>query len=356
MTGRGIDQILPNPGDPRLYEAYVDSAMTYVELAQMANGSIPIPADFSYVWGEALAELQRQQPDARIINLETAVTKSENPVFKGINYKMTPENFPCVSAAKIDCCVLANNHVLDWGQSGLLETLQSLEEANVKTVGAGRDKSRAAEPCVLTIEGKGRVVIFAFGTETSGVPRSWAATEDQPGVNVLPDLSSATIGDIARQVKEVKQPGDVILLSLHWGPNWGYEIPKEEYQFAHRLIDEASVDIIHGHSSHHVKAIEVYNKKLIFYGCGDFLTDYEGIRGRETFRDDLVLMYLPTIRISDGELLNLTLVPFQIKNFRLVRPSHTDMEWLQRILIREGERFNTQVSLKTDNSLALEWH
>src|SRR5687768_18490754 len=74
MTGRGIDQALPHPGNPILYERYMKSATGYVELAEEANGPIPKPLGFSYIWGAALAELTQRKPDVRIINLETAVT------------------------------------------------------------------------------------------------------------------------------------------------------------------------------------------------------------------------------------------------------------------------------------------
>jgi poly-gamma-glutamate capsule biosynthesis protein CapA/YwtB (metallophosphatase superfamily) len=115
MLGRGIDQILPHPGDPLLRELYVGSAITYVQLAEQVNGPIPAPVDFGYVWGDALDELRRAAPQARIINLETSVTKSRDYMPKGINYKMNPENVACLTAAGVDCCVLANNHVLDFG-------------------------------------------------------------------------------------------------------------------------------------------------------------------------------------------------------------------------------------------------
>ena len=115
MTGRGVDQILPHPGDPRLFEHYVNSALDYLQLAEEVSGPIAKPVDFGYIWGDALAELERERPNARIINLETAVTSSDDAwPGKGINYRMHPANAPCLATAKIDCCVLANNHVLDW--------------------------------------------------------------------------------------------------------------------------------------------------------------------------------------------------------------------------------------------------
>ncbi len=355
MTGRGIDQVLPHPSDPSLFEPYIRSATEYVRLAEEANGPLPRPIDFAYVWGDALPELDRRRPDARIINLETAVTNSDQAAPKGINYRMSPANFPCITAAGVDCCVLANNHVLDWGHRGLLDTLQMLRTARVVTVGAGPDARAAAAPAVLPVPSKGRVVVFAFGAHTSGVPRRWAATADKPGVNFLPDLSPATARGIARQVAAVKQPGDTVLLSLHWGPNWGYQIARPQREFAHRLIEEGGVDILFGHSSHHVKGIEVYQGKPILYGCGDFLNDYEGIRGYEEFRDDLVLMYFPTIDVHRGVLLRLAMIPLQIRRFRLGRATRTDTIWLRDVLNREGKRLNTRARLGPDHELELEW-
>ena len=129
MLGRGIDQILPHPGDPDLHEPYVRSATTYVELAEKAHGPIPRPVDYAYVWGDALDTLRRLEPATRIINLETSITESEDFLPKGINYKMNPANAQVLAVAAIDCCILANNHLLDWGYSGLLDTLEILSSS-----------------------------------------------------------------------------------------------------------------------------------------------------------------------------------------------------------------------------------
>jgi hypothetical protein len=127
MTGRGLDQVLPYPCAPRLHERYTTSATSYVRLAEPANGPIPAPVDFSFIRGAALDEFARARPDARIFNLETSITRSDAHVPKGINYRMSPENSGCLAAGGVDCCVLGNNHVLDWGRSGLLDTLATLE-------------------------------------------------------------------------------------------------------------------------------------------------------------------------------------------------------------------------------------
>jgi poly-gamma-glutamate synthesis protein (capsule biosynthesis protein) len=151
-----------------------------------------------------------------------------------------------------------------------------------------------------------------------------------------------------------QQPGDLIVASIHWGSNWGYEIPREQVVFAHRLIEEG-VAIVHGHSSHHVKAIEVFGGRLILYGCGDFLTDYEGIGGYEAFRCDLALMYLVELDSESGELIAARLVPMQMRRFRLERASAAEARWLCDLLNKLGAKFNTRVKLQNDNSLELEW-
>jgi poly-gamma-glutamate synthesis protein (capsule biosynthesis protein) len=353
MTGRGIDQVLPHPGDPQLYEKYVKSAHEYVELAERANGPIARPVAFGDLWGDAMAELERRSPDARIANLETAVTQNAEPELKGINYKMNPANVGAISAVGLDCCALANNHVLDWGRSGLLETLGTLQQAGVHWAGAGPDQDSAAAPAILSIAGKGRVLVYAFASPTSGIPVRWAATAHKPGVNLLANLSEACARLIADQIHATKRPRDIVVLSIHWGPNWGYDIPNEQVAFAHSVIDTGAADVIHGHSSHHVKAIEVYREKLILYGCGDFIDDYEGIRGNEEFRDDLVLMYFPLVRAADGTLAGLEMVPLQIRNMRLHHARPVDATWLANILNREASRFGTHIRIGPDQTLKL---
>ena len=147
MLGRGVDQILPTPGDPTLREEIVRDARDYVELAERANGPIPRPVDFSWPWHDALEALDEAAPDVRVVNLETSVTRSD--VFapgKDVHYRMNPVNLPALAIARPDVCVLANNHVLDFGRSGLHETLGTLERAGLRAAGAGRDIGHARRP------------------------------------------------------------------------------------------------------------------------------------------------------------------------------------------------------------------
>ena len=353
MTGRGIDQILPHPAPPQLHERYMGSALDYVRIAERAHGPIRRPVDFSYVWGDALEEWQRRKPDVRMVNLETSVTRSEDYDRKGINYRMSPENAGCLLAAGIDCCALANNHVLDWGRAGLIETLDVLKRHRLKTCGAGRDLREASAPAILEIPGKGRVLVFALASPTSGTPLDWAAAADRAGVNVVAELSESVVDAIAEEIRQYRRPGDVVIVSIHWGSNWGYEIPREQRRFAHALIDRADVSIVHGHSSHHAKGIELYRDRVILYGCGDFLNDYEGITGYEEFRDDLAVMYFANVDAGSGGLLGLELTPLQIKGFRLNSASSDDTEWLRDTIERASKEFGTRLQRSVGSRLKL---
>jgi poly-gamma-glutamate capsule biosynthesis protein CapA/YwtB (metallophosphatase superfamily) len=356
MPGRGIDQVLSHPSVPLLYEPYIRDARDYVELAEAANGPIPRPVGSAYIWGDALAVLEAVKPDLRIVNLETSVTTSSDYwPDKGINYRMHPQNIGCLTAANIDCCVLANNHVLDWGYEGLAETIAILRQQEISAVGAGLNRLQAESPAMFEIAGKGRLLVFAYGSPTSGVHEDWAATRERPGINLLPDFSDSSVSQVKKAVAAVRKPGDVVLFSLHWGGNWGYHISSAERQFAHKLIDEAGVDALYGHSAHHIKGIEVYREKLILYGCGDFINDYEGIKGYEEYRDDLALMYFPSFGPASGRLVALRMMPMQIRRFQSVKVDADDCKWLVKALNREGKPFGTSVQKDGEGYLRLSW-
>lgn len=356
MTGRAIDQLLPYHNDPVLYERYIRDARDYILLAEKANGPVPRPVNCEYIWGDALHVLTAIEPDVRLINLETSITRNDQ--FwkrKYIHYRMHPENAECLAVAKIDFTSLANNHVLDWHYAGLQETLRTLETAEIKFAGAGRDITTATRPAIIDLADEGRVIISSWAHADSGVPPDWAATQHRPGVNRLNDLSSHAVNRIRDTIKTYQQPGDIVVVSIHWGGNWGYDIAAEQTRFAHRLIDEADVDIIHGHSSHHVKAIEVYKDKLILYGSGDLLNDYEGIGGHEEYRSDLSLMYFASVEPGSGKLAGLKMVPTQIRKLRINSAEHSDALWLNNILNREGRQFGTSTRLNRHNHLILDW-
>jgi poly-gamma-glutamate capsule biosynthesis protein CapA/YwtB (metallophosphatase superfamily) len=356
MTGRGIDQVLPHPGDPVLYESYVKSALEYVRLAEAANGPIPRPVGFDYIWGDALVALDRVRPDARIVNLETAVTTSDEPwPGKGIHYRMHPRNIGCLTAAGIDCCALANNHVLDWHRPGLEETLTTLQSAGMRAAGAGMNLKQARDPAIVPLVHGRRLLVYSIAARNSGIGVNWAATPYQSGVNGIIEIWEPMTRYASERIRTQKMPGDIVVVSVHWGGNWGYRVPGEQRDFAARLI-EAGADVVHGHSSHHAKGIEVIGGRPVIYGCGDLINDYEGISdANDRYRGELPLLYFVTLDAVTGALQRLEMQPMRIRNFRLTHASAEEAHWLQKTLHRQGQAFNTSVTLGDDRRLSLAW-
>ncbi len=353
MLGRGVDQILPHPGDPTLRERHIHDARTYVELAEAVNGPIPRPVDYSWPWGEALAVLDEAAADVRVVNLETSITRSgEFAPGKAVHYRMHPANLPGLATGRPDACALANNHVLDFGRRGLEETLEALADAGLRAVGAGRDATQARRPAVVPVDGGGRVLVWSFGMASSGIPWSWAATQERAGVDLVPEPSDAWLTEVADRVGQAKRPGDVVVASIHWGSNWGYDVSADQVRFARGLID-GGVDLVHGHSSHHPRPVEVYRDKLILYGCGDFIDDYEGIGGYEAYRDDLRLLYLASVDPDTGGLVGMRMVPMRARQLRLRRAGSEDAAWLHGVLDWVSRGFGSQIDLGPDGVLAL---
>jgi len=359
MLGRGIDQIMPQPNDPTLFEPWVTSARSYVEFAERANGPVPRQVDPGYVWGDALPSLVDERLWARVANLETAITTSRDPAPKAVNYKMHPANIGCLTVARIDAWTLANNHVLDWGQAGLIETLETLDAAGLRHTGAGRNAAAATTPVVLgpgAREGSAgsRLLVFAVGLGSSGIPADWAAGPTTPGVALLPDLSPATAESLVATIARHAHPADRVVVSIHWGGNWGHAVPDEQRRFAHALIDSGRVDLVHGHSAHHAKAFEVYRERLVLYGAGDFINDYEGITGTpEGLRDDLTVLWLADLEVETGRLVGLDLEVFRLCRLRLEHAGAPDRDWLRATLNRHGRAFATRLAETTAGCLRL---
>jgi len=305
MLGRGVDMLRPTHCKPVIYESYMKNAERYVSLAEREQGKrFSRLVGPGYVWGELLEDIH--SADLRLINLETTVTTHKEPYpDKGINYRMHPKNIDALQTAKIECCVLANNHVLDWRIPGLLETLHTLKAANISTAGAGQDSEEATSPACLKASNGRDVLVFGLGSITSGVPPDWAATDSRPGLAYHnPDSHDEKV--VAEDIKKLvrRQLGKmslkdrpIVVVSIHWGPNWGYGVDKWQRRLARALVQIAGVDVVYGHSSHHPMGIELIDGKLVLYGCGDLLNDYEGItgQGHEIYRPELALLYFPTI-------------------------------------------------------------
>jgi poly-gamma-glutamate synthesis protein (capsule biosynthesis protein) len=286
------------------------------------------------------------------MNLETSVTRSEHLApRKAIHYRMNPANLEALVVAGVDVWTLANNHVLDHGTTGLHETLHTLHAAGLRTAGAGRDEEEARRP-VLRRSPAGTVVVAAFAHVSSGVPLGWAAMPRRPGVALLPDLSDTTADAVSARLREAGGATALRVVSLHWGGNWGHHVPREHRRFARRLVD-GGVHVVHGHSSHHPRPLEIYRGAVILYGCGDLVNDYEGIGGYEGFRDDLRLLHLVRLSSTTGGVRAVTMVPFQARRLSLWHADPGDVAWLVDSLEGPCARLGTHLARTSEGTISV---
>jgi poly-gamma-glutamate synthesis protein (capsule biosynthesis protein) len=168
-------------------------------------------------------------------------------------------------------------------------------------------------------------------------------------------LSEDDLERVSDTVSAATRPGDLVIVSIHWGPNWGYRIPLAHRWFAQSLIDRADVNVVHGHSTHHPIGIEVYRGRLILYGCGDLINDYEGIPGREQFRPDHGILYLADLDPASGALQGLELIPMRVRRFRLEHAPLEEATWLATVLSRESRPFGIAVERNPDGLFEARW-
>ncbi|MCS6951325.1 MAG: CapA family protein [Bryobacterales bacterium] len=236
----------------------------------------------AHPWGDTLPLFQAA--DVRICNLECVISdrgRRWTATPKVFHFRSDAKNVAVLRAAGMDAVSLANNHVLDYGYEALLDMFGLLEKAGVRYAGAGRDDRAACAPVVLSSKGL-RVGLLAF-TDNEPV---WEAQRDRPGTCYVPvDLKDARARRLLEAVRRADAETDVLVVSAHWGGNWGYEPPPEHVPFGRALV-EAGADIVFGHSAHVFRGIEIYRGRPILYSAGDFVDDYmvdEVQRNDETF-------------------------------------------------------------------------
>lgn len=163
----------------------------------------------------------------------------------------------------------ANNHSFDFGVPGLVDTMQMLENLEITHCGAGLNSEQAQTPVLLELSNGLRLHLFS----AADYPREWAAAE-KPGIWWFDLHHPDALINVIRAYHQNLGPKDVVVMSLHWGPNWEPVVSPEKKSLAQRLLKEAGVRIIHGTSTHHVQAAEWIDEALVLYDMGDFVDDY----------------------------------------------------------------------------------
>ncbi len=280
-----------------------------------------------YIWGNTLNYLK--QSDGVIGNLETTLTDSnEKYPNKVFNYRLSPKYASTLNIANIKYVSLANNHILDYSQQGMLDTVTTLNQLSIKYSGIGylgNEPLSANRPTIMTINGQ----TFAFFSMADHYVY-WRATNNHMGIWYinLQTENNSTWNQIKEAISKIKDQVNYIIVSLHWGPNYVDQINPIFIKFAHFLI-ELGVHIIHGTSPHHVLPYEHYKQGIIFYSLGDFIDDY-AIDTK--YRNDLAFMV--KIKFKNGQVYLDELIPTKISNYQVNKISYNyDYNFIQNIII-----------------------
>lgn len=260
-----------------------------------------------YPWGNTLPIFKKA--DIRICNLECVISDRGRPWTKTpkvFHFRSDAKNIQVLKEAEIDLVSLANNHNLDYAYEAMYQMLGILDKANIKHAGAGRNYTEALQPAIY----RHNQIQIGFISFTDNEP-PWEATEKQAGVFYVPiDLNHERAKKLLETVSQTKTEVDLLVISTHWGPNWGYQPQPQHIPFAHALID-AGADIIFGHSCHVFQGIELYKASPILYSCGDFVDDYAV---DEIERNDESFIFMA--EMQDSKLLSLKLYPTIIRDFQ----------------------------------------
>lgn len=292
---------------------------------------------YTYPWGDVLPLMQ--QTHMNIINLETALTHSNEKVFKTFNFKARPDIIETLIKAKVTVVNLANNHVLDFEQAGLIETIETLDNAGIKHVGAGINLADAEAHLIIMQKGIRLGLIGLTDNESS-----WKAGTN-PGTNYIDIDNEKDVNRVLLSIGNLKKQTDIVIVSIHWGPNMVVRPPAEFIQFAHAMIDHGA-SVIHGHSSHIMQGIECYKGCLIMYDTGDFVDDY--VVDPE-LRNDLSAYYV--VRVDKTGPVNLRLTPVHILDYQVNQARGDDYDWVIERIRELSADFNTSIDDKGNISI-----
>jgi poly-gamma-glutamate synthesis protein (capsule biosynthesis protein) len=288
-----------------------------------------------YPWGNMIPLLKEN--DLNIINLETTLTKRNLKITKVFNFKSDPEHVETLEKGHIDVVSLANNHSLDFSDEGLFETIKMLDSKNIKHVGAGTNENEARKAVIIKKKNI-RIGILGYTDNEPG----WKAEKNKPGINFI------RVGDIEtvkKNIAKIRNKVDILVATLHWGPNMRQKPTQKFIDFAHALIDNG-VDIIHGHSAHIFQGIEIYKNKIIMYDTGNFIDDY---MVTPSLRNDTSFLF--RIYATKDSFEKIELIPVLISNMQVnTAPSKLALQILEKMKNLSAE-FNTNVEIKNGQGI-----
>ncbi len=292
-----------------------------------------------YIWGDALSLLQ--EPDLMLANLECVLAQRGEPFQppRAFYFRALPKTIETLTIAGIDYVSLANNHAMDFGATALLETIQHLDDHGIAHAGAGKNLMEASKPALVEASGI-KIGVISFADHF----REYGAHTDLPGTNVIRiSLREDNFARIREAIQCARDEGaDLVVFSVHWGPNMRQAPSRKFIEFAHAVMD-AGADIYHGHSAHVFQGIEIYNGKPILYDTGELIDDYYV---DPVLRNDQQLLFLITITPWDVQ--RIELIPLLIDHMQVNRAKGGDFKAIKERIMRFSRTFGTEISQKRD--------
>lgn len=248
--------------------------------------------------------------DAVIGNLEAPITATEHRWrgIKAFRFRADPRTVEILRAGNVKCVALANNHILDCAGAGLIDTRRHLAAVGIAHAGAGANWAEAMTPALFCANG----VNVGFVSITNTM-RPFAARIAKPGTAfVAIHTDQPTCDLLGAQVADLRMRGaDILILSIHWGPNLRWWPPRRYRRFARAMI-EAGFDIVHGHSAHLLQAVEFHRRGVILYDTGDFIEDFWVFPGIRTDRSCLFVVEYAGARPPSVKLVPVRLMPGEV--------------------------------------------
>lgn len=284
----------------------------------------------NFPWGNISTVFK--EADCTLINLETTLTTHQIKEPKVFNFQSLPYHVQSLKNAHINAVNIANNHIKDFGNTGLLETIKTLQAAHIAYTGAGKNIAEAIKPAIIKTKSGLKIGILGYTDNEE----TWAAKAKQPGINYI-KIDPNNMQPIINNIKKIKPSVDILIISLHWGPNMITHPLPEHIPFAHTLIDHGA-DIIHGHSAHVLQGIELYKNKLILYDTGDLIDDYAI---DPIIRNDLSAIF--KITLVKNSIQSIQAIPVKIEKMQTNLLEDKAKEDVYSILNQRSSLFNTYI-------------
>lgn len=287
-----------------------------------------IKGDYDYPYKKVKNILN--EADITIGNLESPITDGGTPVLKRpiIIFKADPENSQAIKEAGFDILSLANNHTMDYGTQGMINTINILKNNNIDFIGAGLNYEDARKPLYV----EKRNCKIGFLGYSIFPPEGYITFSDRP------DVAKVDPKSLEDEIKSAKEKCDFLIVSLHWGKEYEFYRGKMQKELAYTIIDSGG-DLIIGHHPHVLQGVERYKNGIIFYSLGNFVFDRQIQNGT----DETIIV---NFKIKNKRLDEIEIIPAKIRNCQPERVYDKEANYILNRLKMYSDGMNIEIDIK----------